>query len=547
MKLISNRTLTITSLVVCCVTLVSVFYYGSFRPQQLALCPWPTWGALCLQSTSNGSTMATSKLLYPAQPTQGGAARATQPLVTRTTHDIRDLPHRDPYQSPEESPSTDAAHSRPSYSVTLGARTETATRYISKVREAERDRSRRSFNERFVDCSASNNMNLSASIAESCSLKLRVNSVAEASLRFDVLDKKLLNIWSREPVKENVPIYSNSSVKVILLWIEKWPVEFAEGRSPFLKAGCPVNNCFLTTDRRFVTSEDVAGVVLHLWWILRSKVLLPERKDYPNARMILWANEAPIRHPRGIGRLSELVDYIASYRRDADIVRTRGSVFPITSGPAKDVEDKENLAANKTKMAAWFVSNCASAPSSREQLTKELQRHGVSVDIFGACGKFSCPRENSELCYEMLESQYKFYFSFENSLCNHYVTEKFYSILRYDVVPVTYGLGHELTGVPKDAYIDVFDFPSVEALALHLLYLDDNDRAYNQYFRWKKYYQFSDNFGKHNAFCELCAALNLGPAPQVPDKYRDIGAWYSDGQCIQVERSDRLRTFLGLP
>lgn len=54
---------------------------------------------------------------------------------------------------------------------------------------------------------------------------------------------------------------------------------------------------------------------------------------------------------------------------------------------------------------------------------------------------------------------------------------------RLDIVPVTYGLGHELTGAPKDSYIDVFDFPDIKSVADYLLYLNANDTAYNQYFR----------------------------------------------------------------
>ncbi|KAA0198073.1 hypothetical protein HAZT_HAZT012245, partial [Hyalella azteca] len=117
-------------------------------------------------------------------------------------------------------------------------------------------------------------------------------------------------------------------------------------------------------------------------------------------------------------------------------------------------------------------------------LAQSLQKHGVQVDIYGKCGKLQCGPSRSEDCYKMVEQEYKFYFSFENSLCNHYVTEKFFNLLRYDVIPVTYGLGHELTGAPKDAYIDVFDFPDVQSLAAYLLYLDSNTTAYNEYFRY---------------------------------------------------------------
>ena len=75
-------------------------------------------------------------------------------------------------------------------------------------------------------------------------------------------------------------------------------------------------------------------------------------------------------------------------------------------------------------MAAWFVSNCG-ARNQRWELVKELQEF-IAVDIYGACGTHTCYRYEKDKCDQLLNTEYRFYLSFENSNCVDYITEKFY-------------------------------------------------------------------------------------------------------------------------
>ena len=62
-------------------------------------------------------------------------------------------------------------------------------------------------------------------------------------------------------------------------------------------------------------------------------------------------------------------------------------------------------------------------------------------------------------CKEIISKKYKFYFAFESSLCKDYVTEKFFEILPYDIIPVVYGYGSYSTYVPKSGFINALDYP----------------------------------------------------------------------------------------
>lgn len=86
-------------------------------------------------------------------------------------------------------------------------------------------------------------------------------------------------------------------------------------------------------------------------------------------------------------------------------------------------EERRATLANKTGTpVSWMVSHCETE-SRREDYVRELREH-IQVDVYGGCGNLSCPRSDQWIsnpeCYELLGQKYKFYLSFENTLCKDY-------------------------------------------------------------------------------------------------------------------------------
>ena len=84
---------------------------------------------------------------------------------------------------------------------------------------------------------------------------------------------------------------------------------------------------------------------------------------------------------------------------------------------------------------------------------------------------------------------FQFYLSLENSLCRDYVTEKFWKVLPYNVIPVVLN-GADMTSIaPPHSYIDMNQFSSVQHLAEYMIKVSQDDKLFASYFWWRSFYK----------------------------------------------------------
>nr|KAG5701727.1 hypothetical protein BaRGS_004329 [Batillaria attramentaria] len=162
----------------------------------------------------------------------------------------------------------------------------------------------------------------------------------------------------------------------------------------------------------------------------------------------------------------------------------------------------------------------------------EISRKYVSVDVYGVCGPFKCPRSQDNACFKKFSTDYKFYLSFESAVCQDYVSEKFFR-------------GTARNVAPEGTFINTERFSSVKELADHLLYLDSHPEEYIKILQAKdgyvpvyEEYPIRNKKGdigymvyRHEAvsFCQLCR--RLWDLQDYRKTIPSFSQWFDKGNC----------------
>ncbi|CAG9810437.1 unnamed protein product [Chironomus riparius] len=327
----------------------------------------------------------------------------------------------------------------------------------------------------------------------------------------------------------NVPKTSqrNESLKYILFWTTWWyfPLWYmgkeVQGEEYLKSIDCPVTNCVFSHDRHLLPRPtDYDALVFHVGDCL-------DIDDLPSARRedqfyVVADEETSFFSWHNFKLDDNFFNMTLTYRLDADILWNYGLFI-----------DKET--------GTWFLSHC-NTNSNRDHLGKKIQEY-MNIDIYGLCGNLTCqiPSIYNETarrtCTDMLNSTYKFYLSFENSICTDYMTEKVYLNMDNYIVPILYnGITDMQHFLPPHSYIHVNDSSSVEDLVNYLKYLDKNPQEYANYFWWKKYYKVLTNAHSY-AYCDMCMKVNEWNTKQKRQSYNDLNGWLTQKTCYNMSKN----------
>ncbi|XP_046802714.1 alpha-(1,3)-fucosyltransferase C-like [Lucilia cuprina] len=302
---------------------------------------------------------------------------------------------------------------------------------------------------------------------------------------------------------------------------------------------CPVYNCIVTNQRDALAHVEMYdAIVFHTARQFPVNNFIPKYRSWQQL-YVFALMESPCATEHSLSNERNFYNLTMTYRMDSDILwpynwfadkETGMRIIPAEYPQWRSVPDSYNdttiwqLWPHKTEMAAWFVSHCKTQ-SRREKLAKILRKY-IEVDVFGKCGSKRCHISSIE-CDKLLDENYKFYFSFENSLCTDYITEKVYNIMRRNIIPVVYGGVNYERFLPPHSYINVDDYDTPQDLANYLQYLSDRPEEYMRYFWWRQYYELKS----HSPFCDLCKRLHEPNFYVKTQSYENIEKWWMEDSC----------------
>lgn len=303
---------------------------------------------------------------------------------------------------------------------------------------------------------------------------------------------------------------------------------------------CRVQACRITYNKSDLLTSDAVifhgrdlPSVLHMKQIAKNKPI--------TQRWVYFMHESPKFTFYDPSLYNGFFNWTMSYRTNSDFFvpyRTYTRLGPGES--AYRQTDTWNYADGKDKLAVWIVSHCQGL---REVFVRKLMKY-IKVDVYGSCSRRfnqteTCAK-SSPTCHNKLK-RYKFIFSFENSYCIDYITEKYwYTPFEHDIVPVVLGgASYDQQIAIPGSFINAMDFPSVQALANYLLLLDSNDSAYNKYFSWRRKFK---PVLPESWTCQMCAALNN---QSLPTKiYNNIDSLWSEKKACGGENERKIRQLI---
>ena len=160
---------------------------------------------------------------------------------------------------------------------------------------------------------------------------------------------------------------------------------------------------------------------------------------------VIYYREAPSRFPAKRSHNGKFNLVMSYHRKGGDMyapylmtykIDGTAKQIPNVKGPLVDniprrqitcLTKQNDTGTSRVTSVLWYSSNCRA--KQRVLYVTKLSKYAIRVDHFGKCGKRDpCSKQRNGECLSQIARKYKFYLSFENSVCQDYITGKGASI-----------------------------------------------------------------------------------------------------------------------
>ncbi|KAF9804301.1 hypothetical protein SFRURICE_011916 [Spodoptera frugiperda] len=315
-----------------------------------------------------------------------------------------------------------------------------------------------------------------------------------------------------------------------------------EGQEAFIERDCPEINCYITTNKTILNDDyvnfDAIVFNMSIFWQPGGFSKLPERRA-KRQKYVFYGMLPSDSHPICNLRVENFFNWTWTYKFYSDIyspfIEVKNLVGNVVA-PNRNVIWKNDLrtstksdavrVSTKTKAVAWVMDKCGPKIYTMFGLTKlrkALKQFNLTLDVYG-CGNLNCPEGG---CAEAIQKEYYFYFAYDGSMAEDYVTTEVLKAYLNDAVPIVVGGADFTRFLPENSYIN-YHFYTEDKLAAYLHYTITNPAVYNAFFNWKKYYTVNkaDEF---KGYCDLCKLLNDKKKFNTFSTYENFRSWWYYG------------------
>ncbi|KFD47586.1 hypothetical protein M513_11550 [Trichuris suis] len=229
-----------------------------------------------------------------------------------------------------------------------------------------------------------------------------------------------------------------------------------------------------TSSRKASLLGKSDALVFDLRDVRLSAIFLPKRDGQ---KFVFYSRETSPEHFAPLLGMNSFFDMSMTYLPSSAVLCPYGSFVKKSNNTTADLKTELQSVAKRRRLVFWLASKC-STHSGREWYILALKRY-LQVDVYGKCGGTPLPKGP----ISHFTTKYKFRIVFENTVCQHYVTERFYEALLDRTVPIVLQRS-TYASAPQGSFIAVDDFRSARELADYLNFLNANTNEYLKYFRW---------------------------------------------------------------